>query len=55
MIDGFYRSGRLCRFPQNEQQPSVDRSLGEAAALGNSPAPGSRSGGCEVGDERIGE
>lgn len=29
----------LCRFPENEKQPSLPGALGEAAAFGNSPAP----------------
>lgn len=36
MTDGVLQKGRFCRFPKNEKQPSLDKSLGEAA-FGKSP------------------
>lgn len=42
-IDTVVQKQHLCRFPKHEKQPSLDRSLREAAGFGNSPAPCSRS------------
>lgn len=37
MIDTVVQKWRLCRFPKNEKQPYLDKSLGEAV-FGKSPA-----------------